>query len=136
MLLVLDEQLSAGAVIDGLAARGHEVATVAQLGAQGRSDPDVLLRVDAAAGRPWVLVTMDLTIGHELPGLRWERYAIAWLSIHEDLTGAAFERSKREILDRHADQMAGQRPGDHHTYTLAQRFTSPPSREAQLRRRL
>jgi hypothetical protein len=58
---------------------------------------------------------MDVTIVEEHPGFDWDRYAIAWISVHEELTGAAFEASKTDIVHRHALQIVEQGRGDHHT---------------------
>jgi hypothetical protein len=93
-LLVLDEQLCRGLLIEGLRLRGYQVATVKDFGATGRPDPDVVRRVDDRHAGPWVLITMDFTIVDDFAGFDWDRYAIAWVVVHEDLKGAQFEQRR------------------------------------------
>jgi hypothetical protein len=135
-LLVLDEQLCRGRLIEALRTRGLEVRTVKDFGAEGRPDPEVLRSIGSGLKKPWVLVTMDLTIVDDFPGFDWSRYAIAWISVREDAKGAAFEHEKNDIVHRHAHQILEQTAGDHHTYTVQQRHKSPPSLASQLRRKL
>jgi hypothetical protein len=135
-LLVLDEQLASKQLLEGLRARGLDVATVADFGVTGRADPDVVRQIGERHAGPWVFLTMDLTIVEEHPGFDWDRYAIAWISVHEDLSGAAFEASKTDVVHRHAHQIVEQGRGDHHTYTTGQRIRSRPSLASQLRRKL
>ena len=135
-LLVLDEQLCRGALIESLRLRGYDVAPLSDFGATGTPDPDVVRRIDHAHRGPWVLITMDFTIVEDFAGFDWARYAIAWIVVHEDLKGAAFEHEKNDIVHRHVHQMAEQGRGDHHTYTVKQRLRSRPSLTSQLRRRL
>lgn len=45
-LLVLDEQLCRGLLIEGLQLRGLDVKTVKDFGAAGRPDPDVVRKID------------------------------------------------------------------------------------------
>ena len=134
--LVLDEQLASKQLVEGLRARGLEVKTVADFGVTGRADPDVVRTIDERQSGPWVFVTMDLTIVEEHPGFDWDRYAIAWIAVHEDLSGAAFEAGKTDVVHRHAHQIIEQGRGDHHTYTARQRIRSRPSLATQLRRKL
>ena len=84
----------------------------------------------------WVLVTMDLTIVEEHPRFDWDRYAVAWIVVHDDLLGAAFEAAKTDVVHRHAHRIAEQARGDHFTYTVTQRIRSRPSLASQLRRKL
>lgn len=79
---------------------------------------------------------MDFTIIEDFPGFDWDRYAIAWVVVHEHLKGAAFEHEKDDIVHRHVHQMVEQGRGDHHTYTVKQRQKTRPSLASQLRRRL
>src|SRR3954464_14809044 len=135
-LLVLDEQLCRGLLIEGLQLRGLDVKTVKDFGAAGRPDPDVVRKIDDGHKGPWVLVTMDFTVGEDFPGFDWGRYAISWVIVHEDLRGAAFEHEKNDIVHRHVHQMVEQGRGDHHTYMVKQQHKSRPSLTSQLRRRL
>jgi hypothetical protein len=135
-LLVLDEQLAGKRLVDGLRARGLEISTVGDLGLTGRPDPDVVRTIDGRLSGMWVLVTMDLTIVEEHPGFEWERYAIAWITVQEDLRGAAFEAAKTDVVHRHAHRIVEQGRGDHCTYTAKQRIRSRPSLATQLRRKL
>jgi hypothetical protein len=135
-LLVLDEQLCGGRLIDALRTRGLDVKTVKDFGASGRPDPDVVRRIDDGHAGPWILVTMDFTIVEDFARFDWDRYAIAWVVVHERVKGAAFEHEKNDIVHRHVHQMVEQGRGDHHTYTVAQRHKSRPSLATQLRRRL
>jgi hypothetical protein len=135
-LLVLDEQLCRGLLIEGLRLRGYDVKTVKDFGAQGRPDPDVVRRIASGHSGPWVLITLDFTIVEDFAGFDWDRYAIAWVVVHEDLRGAAFEHEKNDIVHRHVHQMVEQGRGDHHTYTVKQRYKTRPSLASQLRRRL
>lgn len=135
-LLVLDEQLASRQLVEGLRARGLSVATVADFALTGRPDPDVVKTIDERHTGLWVFVTMDLTIVEEHPGFDWDRYAIAWISVREELTGVSFEESKTDIVHRHAHQTVEQGRGDHHTYTTKQRIRSRPSLASQLRRSL
>ena len=135
-LLVLDEQLCRGLLIEGLRLRGYDVKTVKDFGATGRPDPDVVRRIDEGHTGPWVLVTMDFTVVEDFPGFDWDRYAVAWVIVHEDLLGAAFEHEKNDIVHRHVHQMVEQARGDHHSYTVKARHRSRPSLVSQLRRRL
>lgn len=135
-LLVLDEQLCRGLLIDGLRLRGYDVAPVGDFGVKGTPDPDVVRRIDEKCSGPWVLVTMDFTIVEDFAGFDWDQYAIAWIVPHEDLRGAAFEHEKNDIVHRHVHQMVEQGRGDHHTYTVKQRHKTRPSLTAVLRRRL
>lgn len=135
-LLVLDEQLCRRLLIEGLRLRGYGVKTVKDFGATGRPDPDVVRRIDDGYAGLWVLVTMDFTVVEDFPGFDWDRYAIAWVSIHEDLKGAAFEHEKNDIVHRHVHQMVEQGRGDHHTFTVKQRHKTRPSLVSQLRRKL
>lgn len=135
-LLVLDEQLCRGLLIEGLRLRGYDVKTVKDFGATGRPDPDVVRRIDDGHTGPWVLATMDFTVIEDFPGFDWGRYAISWVIVHEDLKGAAFEHEKNDIVHRHVHQMVEQARGDHHSYTVKQRHKSRPSLVSQLRRRL
>jgi hypothetical protein len=100
-LLVLDEQLCRGLLIEGLQLRGLDVKTVKDFGAAGRPDPDVVRKIDDGHKGPWVLVTMDFTVVEDFPGFDWGRYAISWVIVHEDLRGAAFEHEKNDIVHRH-----------------------------------
>ena len=133
-LLVLDEQLCRGLLIEGLLLRGYEVKTVKDFGAAGRPDPDVVRRIDTG---PWVLVTMDFTVIEDFPGFDWGRYAISWVIVHEDLKGAAFEHQKNDIVHRHVHQMVEQalwRPPQ--LTPSSSGHKSRPSLVSQLRRRL
>lgn len=135
-LLVLDEQLGSRRLIDGLRSRGLDVQGLGDFGLTGQLDPDVLRRVDGRYTGAWVFVTMDFTIIEDHPGFDWTRYAIAWVAVHQELAGAAFEQSKANIVHHHALRIIEQGRGDHHTYTEAQRHKSRPSLASQLRRRL
>ena len=95
------EQLCRARLIDALRTRGLAVATVKDFGAGGRPDPDVVRRIDERYNGPWVLITMDFTIVEDFPGFGWTRYAIAWVVLHEELKGAAFEHEKNDIVHRH-----------------------------------
>lgn len=66
--LVLDEQLANPRLVAALKERGIEVSTVADYGVTGRADADVVRRIGERLGRPWVFVTMDLTIVEDFPG--------------------------------------------------------------------
>jgi len=124
--LVLDEHVTA--VQPGLIARGIEVRTVNECGVAATIDPDVIRGIaNVMGGRAWVLVTMDGTIIDEHPGFEWDLYGIAWVVIDPELRGAAVEHAKTDVIQRHAHQMIEQRPGDHHTYTVRNRFKHPPS---------
>lgn len=136
MLLVLDEQLAGKRLVDALRDRGLEVAGVGDFGVTGRPDPDVLRRIDESQEGPWVFVTMDVTIVEDHPRFDWGRYAIAWIRVHEELTGAAFERAKINIIQRRAHEIVEQGRGAHHTYTQDRRIKARPSIAAELRRRL
>jgi hypothetical protein len=135
-LLVLDEQLCRGGLIEALRTRGLDVSTVKDFDANGRPDPDVVRRIDDGRKGPWVLITMDFTIIEDFPGFDWDRYAIAWVVVHHELKGAAFEHEKNDIVHRHVHQMVEQGRGDHYTFTVKQRHRSRPSLSSQLRRRL
>lgn len=135
-LLILDEQLCRGLLIEGLRLRGYEVAPLDDFGVTGKPDPNVVRRIDEQCSAPWVLITMDFTIVEDSPGFDWDRYAIAWIVPHETLRGAAFEQEKNEIVHRHVHQMVEQGRGDHHTFTVANRYKTRPSLTAALRRRL
>jgi hypothetical protein len=135
-LLVLDEGLASRRLVDGLVARGLEVSTVGDFGVTGRPDPDVVRTIGDRHSAMWVLVTMDLRIVEEHPGFDWGRYAIAWIRVHEELRGGAFEAAKTDIVHHHARRITEQGRGDHFTYTATQRIRSPPSLAAQLRRPL
>ena len=87
-------------------------------------------------GEDFVLVTMDLTITEEFTGFDWDRYAIAWIAVREDLRGQAFEQAKQNIVHMHAHVIAEQRVGDHHTYSERRHSRSPPSLTTWLRRKL
>lgn len=132
-LLVLDEQLCSGKLVEALRERGYDVKTVQDFGAKGKPDPDVVKRIDDAHDGPWVLLTMDFTIVEDFSGFEWDRYAIAWIVPHEDLRGATVEQAKREIVHRHVHQMVEQGNGDHHTYTVERRAKTRP-RLSSLRR--
>ncbi len=135
-VLVLDEQLAGRRLVTALRDRGLEVRTLADFGLTGRPDPDVVRRVDERHDGMWVLVTMDLTIIEEHPGFDWNKYAIAWVLIREDLRGAAFEAEKHNVVHRWILEILEQRRGDHYTYAVRHRHKSPPSLNAQLRRGL
>lgn len=134
--LVLDEQVAGKRLLDGLRARGIEASSVGDFGVTGRADPDVLRTIDSTPSQNWVFVTMDLTIVEDHPGFDWNRYAIAWILVHQRLTGAAFEASKTDIVHRHAHQMLEQGRGAHHTYSAKSHTKTRPSLASQLRRRL
>jgi hypothetical protein len=135
-LLVLDEQIASKRLVDGLRARGLEISTVGDFGVTGRPDPDVVRTIDGRLPGMWVLVTMDLYIVEHHPGFDWDRYAIAWITVHEDLRGAAFEAAKNDVAHRHAHRIGEQGRGHHYTYTAKQRIRSRPSLATQLRRKL
>ena len=111
--------------VAALRERGIEISTVADYGATGRADPDVVRRIDHQISGPWVFVTMDLTIVQDFPGFDWSRYAIAWVRPREDLRGAEVERAKADIMHRHAHTIRDQSPADHYTYTAKQHFKHP-----------
>ncbi len=134
--LVLDEQLSGRALIASVSGRGFGVATVGDLGAQGRPDPDVMRRAEESQPGQWVLITMDTTIIEDHPRFGWADYAIAWISIHEDLRGEAVEQSKMNVVHRHLHLIAGQARGDHFTYSEHRHDKAPPSVSTQMRRKL
>jgi hypothetical protein len=100
--LVLDEQFTSNRLILALEDRGMGVKTVADFGAEGRPDPDVV----------WVLVTMDTTILEDFAGFDWSRYAIAWVVIDDHLLGAAVEKAKSNVVQRHAHMIVEQKPND------------------------
>jgi hypothetical protein len=122
--LVFDEQLESRRLLDGLAYRGIEVASVGDYGMTGRPDPDIVRQIGEQTRDPWVLVTLDLTITEDYEGFAWERYALAWVAPAEHLRGQAFEAEKANIVHNHALDMVEQRAGDHHTYTL-RRHSAP-----------
>jgi hypothetical protein len=135
-LLVLDEQLAGKSLMLALEARGLEVKTLGNYGVTGRPDPDVVRRIDEREPTMWVLVTMGLTIVEEHPGFDWDRYAIAWIVVHQELRGAKFEQSKHNIVHRYAHEIVQQGRGDHHSYSEQRRTRSRPSLSSQLKRRL
>lgn len=135
-LLVLDEQLTAKNLVDGLRSRGLEVKTVKDFGVAQRPDPDVVRTVDERHAGEWVLVTMDLTIVEEHRGFDWERYAITWIVVNESLTGVAVEHAKIDIVHRWAHEISRLGRGDHHTYYESRRVKSRPSLASQLKRKL
>ena len=135
-LLVLDEQFTARSLVDGLRSRGLKVKTVKDFGVTQRTDPDVVRTVDAHHSGQWVLVTMDVTIVEEHRRFEWDRYAIAWIVIREDLSGAAVERAKANILHRWAHEIVALRRGDQHTYYESRRAKTRPSLASQLKRKL
>lgn len=136
VLLVLDEQLAGKKLLDALEGRGLAVKTLGDFGVTGRPDPDVVRRVDEAQRTMWVLVTMDLTIVEDHPGFDWNRYAIAWVRLHEGLRGAAVEKAKHHVIHQHVIKMLEQGRGDHHTYAHRHHSKSRPSLSAQFRRKL
>lgn len=134
--LVLDEQLSGRLLTDSLRARGYPLSTVGDIGAQGRPDPDVMKRAATGQKGNWVLITMDTTILEDHPRFAWRNYAIAWVSVNEQLLGAAFEQSKVNIVHRHVHLMAAQGRGDHFTYFERRHEKVPPSLASQLKKKL
>lgn len=134
-LLVLDEQLDRGQLAYSLRLRGIKVATVSEFGATGSPDPDVVRKIVASHKGHWILVTMDLTIVEDYPGFDWDRYAIAWIRVHEDLSGSAVEEAKADILHRRAHEIRQLGQGDHHTFTATQHLKSPPSLNYMTRKR-
>jgi hypothetical protein len=125
--LVLDEQFMSKRLIFGLTDRGLDVKTIGDFGAQGRADPDVVRRIAEGLAQEWVLVTMDLTILEDFQGFDWTRYAIAWIVINEHLQGSSVEKSKSNVVHRHAHVISEQKPGDHFTYTAMRHSKHPPS---------
>jgi hypothetical protein len=77
----------------------------------GSPDPDVARRIDDQCSGAWVLVTMDLTVVEDYSGFDWNRYAIAWVVVHETLAGARVEQAKHEIVHRHAHKIREQGAG-------------------------
>jgi predicted nuclease of predicted toxin-antitoxin system len=134
-LLVLDEHIANPKLVTALQDRGIDTRTVGDFGVTGRTDPEVVRRVQQSVRQRWVLVTMDLTIVEEHEGFDWERYALAWIVAGDALRGARVEQEKVNIVHRHALTIREQTPGDHFTYTLKQRFKHPPSVALPLRRR-
>ena len=133
--LVFDEQIASPRIIQALAERGTAAQTIADMGAAGRPDPDVIRRIVRGMGAaPWVLVTLDLSITDEFPGFDWQRYAIAWVMLRGGVRGGAVEIEKTDIVQRHAHDMRSQQPGDHHTYTVSRRYKHPPSLASLMRR--
>lgn len=135
-LLVLDEQLEAKSLVTALTDRGLAVKTLGDYALTGRPDPDVVRSIDQRESGMWVLVTMDLRIVEDHPGFEWERYAIAWILVHEDLVGVKFEQSKRNVIHKYAHEMVQQGRGDQHSYSEQRRTKSRPSLSSQLRRPL
>jgi hypothetical protein len=135
-VLVLDEQIAGKTLVAGLNARGLSIRTLADFALTGRPDPDVVREVDRRHTGMWVLVTMDLEIIEHFPGFDWDRYAIAFVVVHEDLRGAAFEHSKQDVVHRHAHTMVEQGRGEHHTYTTHRHSRSRPSLTTWLKRKL
>lgn len=125
--LVLDEQFTSSRLILALEDRGMKVKTVADFGAEGRPDPDVVRRIAGGCDGDWVLVTMDTTILEDFAGFDWSRYAIAWVVIDDHLLGAAVEKAKSNVVQRHAHMMVEQRPNDHFTYSATRHSKHPPS---------
>lgn len=126
--LVLDEQFTSKRLILALEDRGIDVKTVADFEAKGRPDPDVVRRIaDGCDEEGWVLVTMDTTILEDFAGFDWSRYAIAWVVIDDHLLGAAVERAKSNIVQRHAHTMIDQKADDHFTYSTRKHSKHPPS---------
>jgi hypothetical protein len=126
--LVLDEQFTSKRLILALRDRGIDVKTVADFGAKGRPDPDVVRRIAVGCEeKDWVLVTMDTTILEDFAGFDWRRYAIAWVVIDDHLLGAAVERAKSNVVQRHAHMMVDQKPADHFTYSARRHAKHPPS---------
>lgn len=134
-LLVLDEGIASPKLASALEERGIVTTTVGALGVTGRTDPEVVRRIDGSVPPPWVLVTMDLTIMEDHRGFSWERYALAWIIVNDALRGAQVEREKVNVVHRHAHVMCEQTRGDHHSYTAKQHFKHPPSLTSLLRRR-
>ena len=135
-LFLLDEQLANPKLVTALTDRGYAASTVGDAGVTGRTDPNVIRGIQRFAGsRPWVLVTMDLTVVEEYAGFDWGLYAIAWVVIPEELLGSAVEKAKANVIHRHAHLIDRQAPGDHQTYALSQHFRSRPSLTSMLRRR-
>lgn len=135
-LLVLDEQLTAKSLVNGLESRGYEVKTVHDFGVSGKPDPDVVRTINSRSRRHWVLVTMDVTIVEEHQGFDWDRYAIAWIVHPEKLKGAAVEKAKANILHRWAHEIVELGKGQHRTYYEKRHSKSRPSLASQLRRQL
>ncbi len=135
-LLVLDEQLTARSLVDGLRSRGLDVRTVRDFGVTHGTDPDVVRTVGDRHAGHWVLVTMDVTIVEDHRGFDWDRYAMAWIVLREGLTGAAVERAKANILHRWAHEIVALRRGAQRTYHESTRAKTRPSLASQLNRRL
>lgn len=133
--LVHDEQLQRPQLITALQDRGLDVSTVADYGATGRPDPDVVRRIEEQHAGAWVLVTMDLTIIEDFPGFDWDQYAIAWVILRKEIRGAAAERTKAEIVHRHAHTIREQGRGDHFTYNREGHYKHRPSLASFLERR-
>lgn len=127
-VLVLDEHLSSKTLGAGLRARGFDVRTLQSLGLSSRPDPDVVRQIpDKLGSADWVLVTVDYPIVEEHRGFDWSRYTIAWIKYDPHLSGADVEAAKHDILHKHVQRIAEQRPGDHHTYTRRSYYRHPPS---------
>ena len=135
-LLVLDEQLPATSLVEGLRSRGLDVGTVRDFDAVQRTDPDVVRAIGERCDGPWVLVTMDVAIAEAHRGFDWDRYAIAWIVPREDLSGAAVEQAKANILHRWAHEIAELGRGDQRTYYESSRAKRRPSVASQLSRKL
>jgi hypothetical protein len=133
--LVFDEHIANPRLVTALRERGIEAGTVGDFGVTGRADPEVVRRVQQSLRKPWVLVTMDLTIVEEHEGFEWERYAIAWITVNDALRGARVEQEKANVVHRHALMIREQTRGQHYTYTVRQCFKHPPTLASQLRRR-
>ncbi len=135
-LLVLDEPIGNPRLLAGLKDRGIGAETVGDFGVTGRTDPDVVRRIDETVKQaPWVLVTMDLTIIEDHEGFTWERYALAWVRVARGIRGGAVEREKADIVHRYAHLIREQSRGQHFTYSRNQRSKHPPSLSSQLQRR-
>ncbi len=134
--LVLDEQLTARSLVEGLRSRGLDVDTVRDFDAVQRTDPDVVRTIGERCDAPWVLVTMDMTIVEGHRDFDWDRYAIAWIVPREDLSGVAVEQAKANILHRWAHEIAKLGRGDRCTYYETSRAKTRPSLASQLSRKL
>jgi hypothetical protein len=134
-LLVLDEHIGNPKLVTSLQDRGIEVRTLGDFGVTGRTDPEVVRRIQQGLRKPWVLVTMDQPIVEEHEGFEWERYAIAWIVVNDKLRGARVEQGKMDVVHRHAHAIREQVPGDHHTYTVKAHFKHPPALTTLLRTR-
>lgn len=126
-ILVLDENVGSDRLVKALGDRGCAARTLKDLGANGKPDPDVVMETAKKIKKPWVLVTMDLSIIDDHSKFDWDRYALAWLFIRPDLSGIAVERSKTDTVHRWCHELRDMTPGNHWSLSIKARQRHAPS---------